>query len=90
MKYLFAWICSIAFVFAGCDNELESSALTNGVGGVDNDLSISVQTENIESKGLVTGSYLDANVSIGVSMRVGYVHSTPKNNNHPVQLVRDL
>ena len=89
MRYLFTWICAVAFVLAGCDNELETSLIDN-VGGVDNDLSISVQTENIESKGLVTGSYLDANVSIGVSMRVGYVRSTPKNNNHPVRLVRDL
>lgn len=33
MRYLFTWICAVAFVLAGCDNELETSLIDNVGGG---------------------------------------------------------
>ena len=38
------------------------------MGGGNNNLSINVVTENIESKGLVTGNYLDSGAAIGVTV----------------------
>ena len=58
---------AILLMAISCSEELEISD-NQSWGGGNSALSISVLTENISSKGLVTGGYLDNGASIGVTV----------------------
>ena len=51
-----------------CTNELDFNGVKGEIGEGNSNLSINVVTENIESKGLVTGTYLASGAAIGVTV----------------------
>ena len=70
-----------SLLMASCSNELEVPQ--NEAGGGNSELSINVVTDNYESKGLVTDSYLPASSEIGVTVlntSGGYYDGTEYNN----------
>ena len=51
-----------------CSNELDINSIESEMGTGNSNLSINVVTENIESKGLVTETYLASGAAIGVTV----------------------
>ena len=63
----FLTVIASAFMMISCYNELDLNGVS-GVWGDNSNLSINVVTENIESKGLVTGTYLASGAAIGITV----------------------
>lgn len=65
MKSKLFFLGAVSLLLASCSNELD---LSDYQGGGNSELSINVVTDNFESKGLVTGSYLASGAAIGVTV----------------------
>ena len=82
MKTKIFLLGAASLLLASCSSELDVS-LNEALGSGKTNLSINVVTENIESKGLVTGSYLAERAEIGVTVlntSGGYYDGTEYNN----------